>query len=254
MLTRLTATASAVILAAALAITLPAALAAPAGTARADCVVVNGVVSCVAGGAKHKPGSHRGGKKRTGGNNGPGVGCPGQPNLVPGLLCPINAPAAVRHVPSIDLAWEARGGLVPLAPEIHWSPQPRTYIVKLRTGLWINPDHFTELTHTVGQPGDQTVTAHATPEYVEWNLVETTIRCQNAGSADSTACGYTYQRSSADQPGGKYHITATINWRVTWECNGNCDPGAGTTPLPDISISSAAQLPVDEIQTESQPG
>jgi hypothetical protein len=244
MLTRLTATASVVILGAALAVALPA------GPAHADCVVVNDVISCAASDADQKRGSGGSSDGGNGSNNSPDL-CTGLPNGLPGVACTINAPAPVQRIPSIDLAQQARGDLELPAPHIHWSPQPRTY-VELRTGLWVDPADFGRFDKSV-TAGGQVVTAHATPKYVTWNLVETTIHCRNAGGADGTACGYTYQHSSADHPDGTYHITATITWGVTWNCAGDCDPGAGSA-LDDISMASAAQLPVDEIQTESQPG
>jgi hypothetical protein len=245
MLTRLMATASVLIVGTALATALPAA------TARADCTVINGVVYCDASDSDQQSGSNgsnNGGNG--GGNTGPGAGCQNQGNGVPGQGCTQNPPAAPT-VASIDLAWQARGNLAPPPPRIHWSPNPRSY-VRLRTGLRIDKADFADLDRTVNAGGQQ-VTAHATPKRVEWNLVETTIQCPNAGSPDSTACGYTYQRSSASQPGGKYQITATIVWSVNWDCAGNCDPGAGG-PLPDILAPATALLPVGEIQTESQPG
>jgi hypothetical protein len=245
MLTRLTATASAFILGAALAVALPPA------AARADCTVKNGLVDCTASDADKRMGRHKGGKHGKGRDTGTGIGCPDQANGVPGLVCPIDAPNPVQRIPSIDLAWRARGDLGLPAPHVHWAPQPRTY-VQLRTGLWVDRADFAEFSKSVSA-GGQTVTATATPKRVEWGLVETTIQCQSAGSADGTACGYTYQRSSAAQPDGTYHITATITWSVNWTCQGACDPNAGG-PLDPISMSSAAQLPVDEIQTETQPG
>lgn len=246
MLTRLTATASVFILGAALAPALPPA------TARADCKVVHLVVDCAASDSDQKDGSGGAGNGGNGGDNsGPGIGCPDQGNGAPGLVCPITAPPPVQQVPSIDLAMNARDLLGLPAPNIHWAPQPRTY-VQLRTGLWVDQANFARFDKSV-TAGGQTVTAHATPKYVTWDLVETSIQCTNAGSANGTTCGYTYERASASQPDGKYHITATTTWGVTWECAGACDPDAGGA-LDDISMTSAAQLPVDEIQTESQPG
>jgi len=224
------------------------------GTALAGCKEVDGIVICDAEDADLVPGSNGGsGGTGNGGNTGPNNGCQNQGNGVPGQGCTNNPPGQVEQIPSIDLAFQARGLLQPPPPDIHWTPEPRTY-VRLRTGLWIDQEGFGGLqTDPPVVAGGQTVIAIATPKRVEWNLVETTIQCQNAGSPDGTECGYTYQRSSAAQPGGKYQITATVVWGVRWTCEGNCHPGAGG-PLDDISMTATAQLPVDEIQTESQPG
>ncbi|HZB31685.1 MAG TPA: hypothetical protein VE465_16110 [Streptosporangiaceae bacterium] len=245
MLTRFTATAGAFILGAALAVVLPPA------AARADCKVINDIAYCDASDTDKRRGSGGSGGGNGGGNTGPGIGCPDDGTGVPGGVCDPTPPAAVQEIPSINLAFDARGSLGLPAPRIHWSPDPRTY-VQLRTGLWVDQADFSPFTRSV-TAGDQTVTVTATPKNVRWALVETTINCPNAGNPDGTACGYTYQRSSAGQPGGKYHITATITWGVEWQCDGDeCDGDGG--PLDDISMSSTAELPVDEIQTESQPG
>jgi hypothetical protein len=241
MLTRFAAAASGVILCAAMAVVLSPTV------AHADCEVIDGVVYCEATDSVNKPGSDG---KRDGENTGLGLGCPNQENGAPGSECTEGVPDE-PDVASIDLALQARGNLGPPTPSIHWSPDPRTY-VRLRTGLWIDQADFTELDESINA-GGQTVTAEATPKYVEWNLVEKTIQCSTAGSPNSTECGYDYQRSSASQPGGTYQISATVVWSVTWVCEGDCDPGAGG-PLDDISTTATALLPVDEIQTESQPG
>jgi hypothetical protein len=245
MLTRLAATASGIILCAALANVLtPAA-------ATADCETIGSFVYCDASDADEQEGTDNN-SNGEGGDPAVGAGCQNQGGGVPGQGCTEGAPAE-PDVASINLAWQARGALGPPAPRIRWSPDPRTY-VRLRTGLWLEPGVFTTLrTDPPITAGGQTVTAIATPKHVEWDLVEKTIQCTNAGGPDSTECGYSYQRSSAGQPGGKYQITATVVWDVTWTCGGDCDPGAGG-PLDDITASSTALLPVDEIQTESQPG
>jgi hypothetical protein len=243
MLTRIAASAAALILA------TTAAIAFAPGTALADCHVVGGIVMCAAHDASRRHGSHGGGGPAK--NKGVGNGCQNQGNGVPLAVCTANVPAAPR-VASIDLAWNARGLIQPPAPQIHWSPEPRTY-VRLRTGLWVDPADFQPLqSDPPVVAGGQTVIAYATPKRAEWNLVETTIVCRDGGTPHGTSCGYTYQHSSANQTDGKYQISATIVWGVTWTCTGNCDQAGGT--LADLRMTSTTQLPVDEIQTESQPG
>ncbi|HEU5158025.1 MAG TPA: hypothetical protein VFU43_13600 [Streptosporangiaceae bacterium] len=248
MLKRLAASAAALVFGAALTVAWSP------GTALADCKVIDKVAVCDASDADHQGGSGSGSNgSGNGGATGPNNGCQNQGNGIPGQGCLNNPPGPVQQIPSIDLAWDARGLLEPPPPRIRWSPEPRTY-VRLRTGLWVEPAGFAPLhTEPPVEAGGQTVTAFATPKRVEWNLVETTIQCRSAGSPDGTQCGYSYQRSSAAQPGGRYQITATVVWDVTWTCEGaNCDSDGGD--LADITMTSTAQLPVDEIQTESQPG
>jgi hypothetical protein len=102
-------------------------------------------------------------------------------------------------------------------------------------------------------PG-QTVTAIATPKDVTWKMGEGTVTCTTAGSRNGTGCGYTYQRSSANQPGGKYAISATVTWNIYWTCEGVCDAATGNFEYPTVSMTSNADLAVGEVQTESRPG
>jgi hypothetical protein len=247
MLKRLAAPAVALLLGATMATALPP------GTAMADCHEDGGVVICDAndGGQQAGSGGNDAGGSGNGGATGPGPGCQNQGGGVPGQGCTNNPPAAQQDILSSEWAAQARSLLQPPAPEIHWTPEPRTY-VQLRTGLWLDPQTFDALQSPPAGAGGETVVAYATPKRVEWNLVESTIQCPNAGSPDGTQCGYTYKRSSAAQPGGNYQITATAVYDVTWICTGDCDQANGR--LADLVMPATDQLPVDEIQTESQPG
>ncbi|MFC7732257.1 hypothetical protein [Actinomadura keratinilytica] len=137
------------------------------------------------------------------------------------------------------------------SPTIHTAPSPKTY-VRAFTSLWIDSGSFTPRTAKAAVP-DQVVTATATPQSVTWNTGERTITCGSAGSPNGTECGYTYNRSSANQPGGRYQITATINWTVSWTCEGACDPGQQAGTLPNMTSSSTTPLVVEEIQTSTRP-
>lgn len=60
--------------------------------------------------------------------------------------------------------------------------------------------------------------------------------------AESPTCGHTYRISSAVQPGGRYTVTATVDWVVSWA-------GAGRSgTLPDLSTSASVRLDVAESQ------
>lgn len=228
------------------------------GTALAGpCQVIDNTVVCDLGGGQHTPGSSNGGSGGSGGpgSSGPNNGCQNQGQGVPGAGCTQNPPNAVQQTPPIDIAIMARLLIQPAAPTISWSPKPRTF-VKMRTGFWLSSG-YTSYSKSLPVDG-QVVKATATPRGVDWNLVESRIHCAGAGSAKSTACGYTYQRSSSGQPGGstsgaagKYHITATVTWTVTLQCTAGC-VGGGT--LDDITQPGNALIPVGEIQTESGTG
>ncbi len=134
-------------------------------------------------------------------------------------------------------------------PVVHTSPDKKTY-VRMRTGLWV--DNFVTVHSEPVRAGTQVVQATATPKSVEWQLGETSLKCDDGGSKDGRSCGYTYKRSSAGQPGGAYQITAKIIWEVTWTCDGaGCESSTGT--LEDLSMDSAATpLVVSEIQANTR--
>jgi hypothetical protein len=160
-------------------------------------------------------------------------------------------PPPVR-IPTVDVAYNARNQLVLPAPHVHTSPAGRTY-VQLRTGLWVDRADFAREDVAAAVPG-QTVTAIATPKNITWNMGEGSVTCQTAGSRRGTSCGYTYQRSSAGQPGGRYAITTTVTWDVYWTCAGACDAPNGTFDVPTMSMTTNTTLAVGEVQTESRPG
>jgi hypothetical protein len=212
-----------------------------------------GGLPCVTAGSNHRqPGS-----PGTGGGGNHGGAAP-HPVLIP---CPADQLCGdqtlgdvppVQRVPTVDVAYQARNKLLLPAPEIHTSPEGKTY-VQLRTGLWIAPGDFGRETAAAQVPG-QTVTAIATPKDVTWKMGEGTVTCTTAGSRNGTGCGYTYQRSSANQPGGKYAISATVTWNIYWTCEGVCDAATGNFEYPTVSMTSNADLAVGEVQTESRPG
>jgi hypothetical protein len=164
-----------------------------------------------------------------------------------------NAVPAVAPVRTIDVAFEARNKLVLPVPAVHTSPENRTYVA-LRTGLWLDPGQYAQVTASATD-GDTTVTAIGDPQQVTWNMGESTVTCHSDGSEDGKACGYTYQRSSAGQPNGRYAITVTITWYVHWTCAGVCDaPGGDWAPNSTMSKVANTTLAVGEVQTESRPG
>jgi hypothetical protein len=166
-------------------------------------------------------------------------------NLVVGAAPP-------PRIPTIDVAYNAQNQLQLPAPHVHTSPEGKTF-VQLRTGLWVDPGDFGRVTAAAPVPG-QTVTAIATPKSVTWNMGESTVTCQTAGSPQGTRCGYAYKRSSADQPGGKYAIAVTVTWNVYWTCAGACDAAQGTFAEPTMAMTTNTTLAVGEVQTESRPG
>ncbi|WP_460834007.1 hypothetical protein [Nocardioides hungaricus] len=79
--------------------------------------------------------------------------------------------------------------------------------------------------------GGITVTATANVREITWDMGDgTEVTCTTAGTpykasygdAKSPDCGHTYEKASSNQPDGKYTVSATSDWVITWE-------GAGQT-------------------------
>jgi hypothetical protein len=196
------------------------------------------------------------GRQATGGGGGGGGGA--TPELIP---CPADQLCGettagdvppVQAVPTIDVAYNARNQLVLPAPHVHTAPRAKTF-VQLRTALWVNPGDFQRETAVAEVPG-QAVTAVATPKDITWHMGEGTVTCTAAGSRNGTDCGYTYEHSSANQPGGKYAISVTVTWDIFWTCEGDCDADGGNFADPTTSMTTNTTLAVGEVQTESRPG
>jgi hypothetical protein len=192
--------------------------------------------------------------RRGGGGGGGGkaapMPCPGAVNC--NALGAGAAPAAVQRIPTIDVAYNAKNQLQLPAPHVHTSPDGKTY-VELRTALWVDGADFARETAPATVPG-QTVTAIATPKDITWKMGEGTVTCTTAGGPRGRGCGYSYKRSSADQPNGKYAISVTVTWNVYWTCAGACDAAQGTYAVPTMSMTTNTTLAVGEVQTESRPG
>ena len=218
-----------------------------------------GQLSC--GITVHEPGSPGGGGG-SGGGSGGGDGGPVvapdpvglNPNQgqgfvqVPGNQAPLQ-PAAPA---TADLLASAMDTAEFPVPKVYTAPKGKTF-VRLKTALWV--DGFKVVKTDPITVGAQTVLATATPVSVTWNLGKPagqdaiTLTCDNAGSENGKTCNYTYQRSSASQPGGAYEITATITWNVHWTCQGaDCDSAGGDLP-PHPVPSPETPLIVGEIQT-----
>ena len=138
-------------------------------------------------------------------------------------------------------------------PVIRSSPAPGSLqLTRLPTWLWISPAVWTPRSKTADVPGES-VTATATPVSVTWNMGDgSAVSCRGPGipytskyspSSPSPDCGHTYTQSSAAQPGGAYHVTATITWDITWAGTG----GAGGA-LPPLHTLAAAAFQVAESQ------
>ncbi|TMQ92738.1 hypothetical protein ETD83_26725 [Actinomadura soli] len=62
-------------------------------------------------------------------------------------------------------------------------------------------------------------------------------------ASQRTGCSYTFQRSSAHQPGGAYRVRVTVTWSGTWR---GSDGSSGV--LPPLTRSRSFRLRVAEAQ------
>ncbi len=152
-------------------------------------------------------------------------------------------------IPTLTLAQMARANAQLPTPIVHTAPAGKTY-VGVRTNLWV--DNYVDVGTEPITVGRQTIRAWATATTVTWKMVEKQFDCAGPGSRNSAECSYTYQRSSANQRGGKYYIVATITWTFRWECQGLDCQSSGDT-LPSMTRDSApTPLLVGEIQTNAR--
>ena len=180
------------------------------------------------------------------------------------LVCPLGAaPTAGGGGPVLP----APGALAQLAvkylrlpdPVIRASPAPGALqLTRLPVWLWVAANAWQPQSKTAQVPGES-VTATATPVSAAWSMGDgTTVTCKGPGtpyaagdnpSAASPTCGYTYDQSSAGQPGGAYRVTVTITWDITWQGTGGA--GGALAPLETVA---AAQFRVAESQALNTSG
>lgn len=137
-----------------------------------------------------------------------------------------------------------------IAPE----PGPESVgLVGMPVWMWAKDPNA----HTVGpitesaSAGSITVTATAKVLHITWDMGDgTEVACDTAGTPykpefgrkDSPDCGHTYTKSSAQEPGDVYTVTATSSWVVTWSGAGQ----TGTIRLDGLNRST--QIRIGEAQ------
>jgi hypothetical protein len=121
------------------------------------------------------------------------------------------------------------------------------HLVGLPEYLAVSADTWQPWSATAAIPG-LGVTLTAEPLETQWDMGNgETVTCAGPGSpwqpdvATDTACTYTYRWSStATQPDGVYHVTASTIWSRTWQCQ----PACGSGSLPDLTRSTSLDLTV----------
>ncbi|WP_328373158.1 ATP/GTP-binding protein (plasmid) [Streptomyces sp. NBC_00445] len=174
-------------------------------------------------------------------------------NDVGGILWLANPPATVLPDPAV-LAQQALDNMTLLGADIGSSPAPgKPGLVGIPVWLWTNeaattwgPNsatatvpglsvtataHVTKITYAMGDGGTVTCTTAGTPYQKSY------------GGTASPDCGYRYTKVSTDKPGGKFTITATSSWEVTWQAS-----TGETGVLPVETRQSTTTARVGELQ------
>jgi hypothetical protein len=242
----------------------------------AQCTVTagNGPAAGTPGTVGTGGGGATGGAAPTGGG---ATGCQGTVNATFGCV-PAGCTITVQTVacPQPQAANRAAGGPPPALPApavlaqlavrylrlpdpvIRSSPAPGALqLTRLPVWLWVAANVWQPQSKTAQVPGES-VTATATPVSAAWAMGNgATVPCKGPGTpyagsnpaASSPTCGYTYDQSSAGQPGGAYRVTVTITWDITWAGTGGA--GGALAPLQTVA---AAEFQVAESQALNTSG
>ncbi|GIE93888.1 hypothetical protein [Paractinoplanes rishiriensis] len=142
------------------------------------------------------------------------------------------------------LARQVRSRLNLPRVEIQTNP-PGKQLTHLPTWLSLDASSWESRSATASVPG-VSVTATARPVQASWAMGNNTTKvCTGPGTKwtpgtdpklPSPDCGYTYTHPSAQAPGGKYTVTVTVTWEVTWAGAGQ----SGTVP----GLTTTGSLPV----------
>lgn len=140
-------------------------------------------------------------------------------------------------------------GVMPLVKaDVHTAPEPpKATYVGVENWLWVPRAQWTTLSKSVSA-GATTVTVTAAPSQIIWDLGPTAATCYGPGEpwvrgmsdAARTNCGYTFEKSSGGEPDGRFVITATIRYWVTWSCSGACPTTGGELGLVDAPAGADA--------------
>lgn len=181
----------------------------------------------------------------------PGVAGGGQLVSFFWSLTPPSGPAAPPDPRQLARAAIASMRLQAVAIGIVPESRPESAgLVGLPTWMWVADPSATTwgpVTRTASS-GGYTVTATAKVDHVTWAMGDgTTVTCHGPGTpyADqfgtrpSPDCGHTYTRQ------GRYTVTATSNWTVTWS-------GIGQTGVIPLSFARSVSLVMGEAQALTQ--
>ncbi len=165
--------------------------------------------------------------------------------------------------PQVDprsLALQAEQSMTLPDPVIGLDPAG-TSVVGLSTWLWVDPSMWSVRSVTASA-GSVSATAVASPVGVTWTMGDgAVVTCGGPGVAydlaqpaawQSTYCSHLYTNSSLGQPSpdgdpddGRFPVTATVEWAVSWSAVGA--PGGGT--LPTLYTTSRSSIRVAQVES-----
>ncbi|MFG1902461.1 hypothetical protein [Micromonospora carbonacea] len=148
------------------------------------------------------------------------------------------------------LARQARARLDLPSVVIRMNP-PGDQLVNLPAWLALDRGSWGTRSATASVPG-VSVTATARPVKASWSMGDgVTVTCGGPGTPwasgtdpakASPDCGHVYRRSSAGSPGGRFVVTVTVTWEVSWA-------GAGQSgTVPGLTTTGQVQTRVQESQ------
>jgi hypothetical protein len=171
------------------------------------------------------------------------------------ILMPPAGPPAAPQITGGDLARQAYASFKLSAPIPQMAPQSDKLVVQFPTWLWVGG--WKAQTATASVPG-LSATVTAAPTKAVWNLGDGgSVTCKGPGTpydpsrpADqqSTDCSYTYQQSSAGQPGDAYQGSVTVSYGATWTAT---DGSGGNLGL--LTTTAPFTARVGEIQAIGTP-
>ena len=159
----------------------------------------------------------------------------------------------ITPAPPQDLIAHAIAIVQPAAPPVTTDPGGGVHgLVNMPVYLKLTATPLDQLEAVVDPPLRVVVQAH--PTSVDWNTGDGQPAC-NAPAPAGFACAHLFTRSSIDQPGQAYTITATIHYEGRYDVylDGNPNPIAGDT-VGIVDRTSTVPLPVNEAQALNNDG
>ncbi|MCX5327800.1 ATP/GTP-binding protein [Streptomyces sp. NBC_00140] len=175
------------------------------------------------------------------------------------VLCPETGRIGVVWIPDADdpavpaidpevLARQAVDKMKLAGPDVASPRAAGKYTVGVPVWMWVNQSATTYGPNSASATaGGVTVTATASVSKIVWQMGDgATVTCTGPGTAyqasdgmaKSPTCGHVYTTTSANEPGGRFALSATSSWTINWQVTGG---GGGAGQLTETRQS---QVPV----------